>query len=932
MPMRQDPDRWGRLDEVFQGALERPGAARPAYLARVCGLDDELRAEVEAMLAADAVAIERFVRDDEPPAAPGVDPLAGMCLGPWRILDVIGRGGMGTVYRAERADGQYEQQVAVKIVHAAAHQRASGRFQAEARILARLSHPNIARLLDGGLTPEGSAYLVMEYVDGTSVTEYCDAHGLTVDERLRLFLSVANATQQAHQSLIVHRDLKPANIFVSRRGEVKLLDFGIAKLLEEHSADDTAPELRALTPAYAAPEQLRGEPVTTAADVYVLGVVLYELLTGWRPVRGGSAGWPLSDAGVLPPAPSACIRSQIASRTAGSAEACEKSAEARRTTPARLARRLEGDIDRVVLKALQPDPGRRYASAGALSDDIERLLGGRPVSAQPDRLGYRVRRFVGRHRVGAAMSAILLLSMAAIAAVMVQHAREVAVERDRAQLEARRAARVSKLVADLFELAAPGAAGRQDITARQLLDQGTSRIAGQLAGDPAVQAALFNVVGRHYSNLSLHETAVAVLQRALELQERETPGGSLRQAETMHWLGELHVKTNDYARAERLFRDALHLRRTLGAPLADVAGTLEALGRGLGFQGREKEAVGLLREAVDIRRGVADAPAELMSALNELAVATHRVGDMSASEALFREAAAVGGRVAGPSPAKVESLLHHARLVQRFDRNPEAAAPIYQAALDMARGIYPGDHQDTATIMGEFARAERDRGRLREAGELAGAARDMFERLYGSRHREVMLSTQTLAGVRRSQRRLGEAEALGRDALDTARALFDDGHPMVLASSRQLASVLDEQKKFAESRQLREAELDSAGRTHGPGVYVALALAGLGHHGLERGDLALAGSSFRRALEVRQTLHPPDHWRVHEARAMVGVVHLRAGRFAEAEQALQAAYAGLLEQRGETAVETQTVRRHLAELYDRWGRPQPDGRDRATRP
>ena len=409
MPMREDPDRWGRLDEVFQGALDQPTIHRSAYLARACGSDQELRAEVEAMLAAEAAAIERFVRDDEPLA--DADPFLGMRLGPWRILDTIGRGGMGTVYRAERADGQYQQQVALKIVQPLTPQRAGLRFKAEAHILARLSHPNIARLLDGGLTPEGSAYLVMEHVDGCPITEYCDHHRLTVDERLRLFLSVAHATQHAHQALIVHRDLKPSNIFVSRTGDVKLLDFGIAKLLAgQPHADDTAPELRALTPAYAAPEQLRGEPVTTAADVYVLGVVLYELLTGSRPTVGEPERRLGGDDPIAPP--SASIRRQLNTRTAESVAALGAVADARRTTPARLARRLDGDIDRVVLKALQPEHDRRYGAAGMLADDIERLLTGRPVAAQPDSLAYRIRRFAGRHRASVAMTALLFIAIA----------------------------------------------------------------------------------------------------------------------------------------------------------------------------------------------------------------------------------------------------------------------------------------------------------------------------------------------------------------------------------------------------------------------------------------------------------------------------------------------------------------------------------------
>ena len=293
MRMTRDRDWWSRLDDVFNGALELPAHDRPPFLDLVCNDDPDLRAEVEAMLSADAIGLERLVVDDEP-STTEADPYLGMRLGSWRVVEFIGRGGMGAVYLAERADGQYEQRVALKIVGSSSqHSPASVRFKAETHILGRLSHPNIARLLDAGFTPEGCAYLVMEYVDGSPVTTYCDEHRLTVEDRLRVFLAVANATQHAHQSLVVHRDLKPSNIMVSRDGEVKLLDFGIAKLLEANHplADQTTPELRALTPAYAAPEQLRGEPVTTAADVYVLGAVLYELLAASRPTSQRARQW-----------------------------------------------------------------------------------------------------------------------------------------------------------------------------------------------------------------------------------------------------------------------------------------------------------------------------------------------------------------------------------------------------------------------------------------------------------------------------------------------------------------------------------------------------------------------------------------------------------------------------------------------------------------
>ena len=482
---------------------------------------------------------------------------SGRGLGPWRVVNLLGHGGMGSVYLAERADGEYEQRVALKIVRGAAVQPpASARFKSEIHILARLSHPNVARVIDAGHTPEGSPYLVMEFVDGSPITTHCDVQRLTIDRRLSLFRTVCSATQHAHQALVVHRDLKPSNIFVTQSGEVKLLDFGIAKLLEpdERTADQTRPELRALTPAYAAPEQLRGEPVTTAADVYVLGMVLYELLSGEHVPAHDSIESGREPIRVLPPSVAVRRRSSAAASDAGRDLAV---AAARRMSPERLVRRLHGDIDRVVLKALQPEPDRRYGSAGQLADDLQRLLDGRPVSAQPDTFAYRSRRFVARHWMGVSAVVLVCALVVTSATVAIWQARAAATERDRSRVEARRAERVSVLVTDLFKLAEP-AAGRGDtIAARDLLDQASRRIGMELQGDPETQAALFNALARVYGNLGLHDGAIAVLQRALNVENAAQNRSTLARAETLHLLGERYASKNDHVAADSHFRDAL---------------------------------------------------------------------------------------------------------------------------------------------------------------------------------------------------------------------------------------------------------------------------------------------------------------------------------------------------------------------------------------
>jgi serine/threonine-protein kinase len=929
-----DVNWWPRLDAAFQGALELPAGQRAGFLDRECGIDTDLRAEVDAMLAADephhALRIERLVRDEHA-VWPEPDPFVGILLGAWRVIAPIGLGGMGTVYLAERADGQYEQRVALKLIRGSAQQpRTSARFKAEAYILGRLSHPNIARLLDAGFTPEGSAYLVMEHVDGNAVTTHCDAYRLTVEERLRLFRVVCDATQHAHQSLIVHRDLKPSNIYVSRTGDVKLLDFGIAKLLEsDHPlANQTTHEMRALTPAYAAPEQLRGELVTTAADVYVLGAVLYELLTGQRHSSDDPHGDAARDFPKVPLAPSVSVRRRFTAKNDEERIALAQAAAARRTTPSRLVRRLTGDLDRVVLKALQPEPRRRYHSAGQLADDIDRLLDGRPVVAQPDTLTYRARRFIGRHRVGVSMVAALCVIAVSFAVVTALQARAVAAERDRARLEARRAERVSTLVTDLFKLAEP-AVGRGDtISARELLDQGSHRIALEFQDDPLTQAALFKAVARVYGNLGLHDAAIGVLQRALALERTATGEATLAQADTLHLLADRHASKNAYATAESQYRDALALRRRLHASDAELATTLDSLGWTLGLVGKFDEARALLEESVAIRRKAPGPPGnDLVAGLYRLGLLLHRSGEVARAETLFREAADAGRKISEPSPAKVTNLLELASVVADFDHEPAKAEPLYREALSMARAIYPSDHQDVVTCLNELARNLLNLKKTPEAEAVAREGMAMAQRLYGDRHDATVIAWRTLASVLRAQGRLNETEQLLRRALTEARALFGEGNPSMLIVSRTLASVLEQQGRFKDALTLREDELARTIKALGEAdVFVAIGLTGLGRHGLASGRFKLAETYFTRALAVRQKIHPPNHWRIDEARGMVGVARLRSGRLSEAETDLLAAYEGLRTHRGTEAEETQTARANLVELYERWNR-----RDQALR-
>ena len=515
--------RWLRVKDVFHEALIRPPDARAAFLDEACEADAELRREVESLLASHEEA-GRFLSAPAPLGA-GSAEWAGSGarsrVGPYRVLDVIAHGGMGTVYRAVRDDDIFEKTVAVKLMRGgAASEYTERRFRQERRILARLQHPNIATILDGGATAEGQPYLVMEHVEGRPITTYCDERGLDTRDRLALFGKVCAAVQYAHQNLVVHRDLKPDNVLVTADGTPKLLDFGIAKLLAVGVDPDAAPTatlLPMMTPQYASPEQVRGEPVTTASDVYSLGVLLYELLAGCRPYSVKADSMEEIVRAVCetePPPPSTAVRTRSEGAATGTHPTTSE---------------LKGDLDTIVLRALSKEPARRYGSAQELADDVRRHLEGRPVLARPDTLGYRAGKFVRRHRVVVTAAALIAASLVAGIFATVRQRR--AAEEQRARAE-RRFADVRRLANSLlFDLEEairdlPGSTPARQLVVRKALEYLDS-LAQEAGGDPMLQAELataYQKVGDVQGNpfgANLGDTAGAIESYRKEVAIRE---------------------------------------------------------------------------------------------------------------------------------------------------------------------------------------------------------------------------------------------------------------------------------------------------------------------------------------------------------------------------------------------------------------------------
>ena len=542
-----DRDRWLVLSPYLDEALDLPTEARPAWLASLEVSDSQLAAELRALLAEQAGLDASGYLEGDTADRPTPDPrasLAGQVVGAYRLVSTLGHGGMGTVWLAERCDGRFEGRAAVKLLNLALLGRAvEGRFQREGTILARLTHPNIAHLIDAGVTTSGQPYLVIELVDGQHLDRHCAEHALPIDRRLTLFLDVLQAVAHAHANLVVHRDLKPSNVLVSAAGQVKLLDFGIAKLVadEERRADADAVTSAltrdagaAMTPQFAAPEQLTEGHVTTATDVYALGVLLYVLLTGRHPmadavesparlIRAIVDDEPprMSDAVDGPPA-DAAARAEHATRCG--------------TTPARLRRTLRGDLDTIVARAMKKAPAERYGSAAAMADDIHRYLDGEPIAARPDTLRYRAAKFVGRHTSSVAASVAVAV---VVIALVVFYTTRLAAERDRAQREAARASSVSEALTGLLMGADPIAnrATGESLTVRGLIDAGAEKARAGLEGQPEAQADILTVLGRLYRQFGIYDRAVPLLEQALAGAQKVYGSEHLRVAQALNELG-----------------------------------------------------------------------------------------------------------------------------------------------------------------------------------------------------------------------------------------------------------------------------------------------------------------------------------------------------------------------------------------------------------
>ncbi len=904
-----DAHRWNRIGELFEAALEQSDERREAFLRTACAGDEELYRElisliqedrsVHAML--DGVALDLVDVGREYITA-------GQEIGSYRILSHIGSGGMGAVYLAERADGAFEQRVALKLIKRGMDsEQILRRFRSERKLLARLQHPNIARLLDAGVADGGQPYFVMEYVEGEAIDAYCDRHRLGVDQRLALFHDVCSAVLYAHASMVVHRDLKPENILITAEGQVKLLDFGIAKALEDDAESLTQTGLPVMTPEYASPEQVRGEAVTTATDIYSLGVVLYELLSGLRPYHIENRG--LAAVGEVvctrePDRPSTVVarlaRHVESSPSAGAgrsdqpesparlpgsgpASKSDQVARARSTQIPRLKRRLSGDLDVICLKALQKEPLRRYMTMGALAEDVRRHLDGMPVVARPDTVGYLLGKFAVRHRWGVLTGAFVI---AVITTLVSFYTIRLADERDRAHVEAAKARQTASFLQSIFEVSDPSVAKGETVTARTLLDEGAERVAAELVNQPDVQGTMMAVIGNVYLTLGLYDEAEDLTQRALHIRRSIGPPNDTSAAALLDQIGVVRRLKGDYAGAERYAAEALAIyRESLGPRSAGATNSLNNLAEALRMQNRYDAAEAYYRDALAIRREqFGDEHVEVADNMNNLALLLHARGRLEDAEMMHREALATRRRLLDERHPDVSNSLDDLAFVLADRAKYDEALDLYTLALALRRQTLGPDEPRTVNTLKNMGLLMYRMGRYDEADSLLQQAGDLFRVRLGDEHPSVIGTVRDRAGVLHEQGEYERAEPLYREALELSRKILGDDHRETADVQSDLGGLMLVLGKHTEAEALHREALSTRRKLLGDDhVDVTTSLNTLGVVLLEQDRHREAEPFFREALEIRQNQLGPEHPRV--AVPLTGLAAAIRGqrRFAEAE-------------------------------------------------
>ena len=868
-------ERWRLIENILDRALSHEPADWSAVLDERCAGDAALRREVESLLRHREKASSFLAEPPSVAAAAAAQEFAerapvhhveGRRVGAYRLVREIGRGGMARVFLAERAEGGFVHRVALKLLRPGLDTDVDqARFRAERQILASLNHPNIARLLDGGATEDGLPYFVLEHVDGKAIDVYLSERKASVVERVRLFLTVCEATQYAHRNLVVHRDLKPSNIFVDGDGAVKLLDFGLAKFPLPPGAPGavSAATRRWMTPEYAAPEQIRGAPATTLTDVYQLGAVLYELLTGEPPFAGYCVTLPAFEHAILndqPEPPSA-----LAARK-GSPES---------------AKALRGDLDAVVLKALRKEPDERFDSVDAFERDLRAWLSGHAVQARRTTAMYRLRRFVRRHRVETIATISVVLAILTGLVISISAARRAAAERDRAASASRDATAISSFLINLFDATDPTAPGNQ-ITAAELVRRAAER-ADALRAQPLAQAGMLEVTARLYHHLGDYHSEMETLERALAIRQRFGRKSTLEIAGVHQQLGRALVAEGRYAAADSAVRRALSIQEmALGPRDPVVASTLLQLASVAVFLGDLRAGDHASRRAISISEGAAG-PNDSATAHAHLVFGSikQRQGLFDEAEVEYRRAWKAYAKSLGPDdPEVAQSMMHVGYVLQSDPRRLNEADSLFSRALEIRRRAFGETHPLVAATLSDMADLRLSMGDTASALPLARQSFAIRQKIYGPDHPRAAASVQEMANAYARAGRLDLAEPLMRSVVPAQRRVRGDDHATVASAEIDLAKIM-----------------------------------------IDRGEYRDAEPFVDDALRIQRMAFGPDHPTTARSEAVLGRLRMRTGRLVEADSLLRQSLGVVERYSGREHSDAREIFGWLAELETARGHP-----------
>ena len=852
--MQVDPETWPKLLALMDEWLELPAGDRARWLEGIESAKPDLFPTLAQLLQAPPAGFLETLPeiDAGPPAQAWL--AEGMPAGPYRLERELGRGGMGVVWLASRADGSLQREVALKFpLFYSPDVALANRFTRERDILARLEDARIARLYDAGVTAQGRPYLALEYVEGQPITAYCDRLRLDIAARLKLFLEVLRAVQYAHASLVIHRDLKPANILVTREGQARLLDFGIARLLDpDESARDNTSATRILTPDYASPEQIAGHAVTTATDIYSLGVLLYELLTGRRPrARGGE------------------IRPSAAAIEASDAQARGGLSEKR------LRSELRGDLDTIVAQATRLEPRERYGTADAFAQDIERHLGGRPLVSRPASAWDRTRKFVRRNKLAVAAAVAVVTALGAGGGIAWR-------QRQRADREAATARAVSEfLEKDLLAQASPetqaGPGERPDpeIKIRTALDRAAARLPGRFKGQPAVEAAIRQTIGETYMELGLYAASEAQLTRALELRRHALGADHPDTLKTTQTLTDVLQRDGRFDAADALITTFLAAERRLG-------------------RGNSREAIAAMISQADL--------------------AARGRADYARAEALDRQVLEIERHALGASDPLTLATMNNLGAVLTRAGKFSQAEEAYLRLIDTKRRVLGADHPSTLTSMNGLGVLYRTEGKYADAEAILKQALDGRRRTMGAEHRDTIASTGSLGLLYLIEGKFADAEPLLTTAAETSSRVLGADNPDAQTSANNLAELYRRENKLTLAEAAYQRLLEARRRTYGAdSPFTASTLGDLGEVKLQLGKAGEAAPLLRAAVNYGDQ-HHVSNWRRPYFECLLAASLIRAGKAAEGRALWAAAYPNLVQREASIPEEFRPIAREVAKF------------------